>query len=156
MSDLYRRRLAIVIPWEFIEDDFISQDTVVRDIPYHFCLPFDLETRIIGAERDIDRMNIVLYIQHPNLPVGIPGQCCPQVRIDRLREEYPYLLSQPKRIHYVMNVKEQNFCAELTALLMKHGYGIADSPHIYELQAGPDSDYGRTASIDGEGHLEFV
>ncbi|MGO9374052.1 MAG: hypothetical protein ACLQBD_18415 [Syntrophobacteraceae bacterium] len=95
MSDLYRRRLAIIIAWEFIEDDFISQDTMVRDILYHFCLPFDLETRIVGAERDLNRMNIVLYIHHPNLPVVMLGQCCPQVRIDRVREEYPYLIHRP-------------------------------------------------------------
>jgi hypothetical protein len=55
-----------------------------------------------------------------------------------------------------MTDKEIVFCEKLTALLFENGFGIADEPHIYELQYKPDSDYGRTASIDDNGCLHFV
>ena len=55
-----------------------------------------------------------------------------------------------------MTAKENEFCSKLTSLLIEHGYGIADEPHVYELQAGIDSDYGRTTSIDDEGRLQFI
>jgi hypothetical protein len=148
--------LEITIAQEFFEDDFLSEDTVVREIPLHFCLPFSKETRIIGVERHLDRMNTSLFVVHPNLPMVFEGHPCPRVNITRLREFYPYLILEPKQSLHEMNIKEQNFCAELTTLLVKHGYGIADAPRVYELQSGPDSDYGRNVSIDGEGHLNFV
>lgn len=55
-----------------------------------------------------------------------------------------------------MTNKESEFCVKLTTLLLEYGFGIADEPHIYELQSGSDSDYGRTASIDDDGRLQFV
>ncbi|MBE2887368.1 hypothetical protein [Geobacter anodireducens] len=51
---------------------------------------------------------------------------------------------------------EKEFCERLTDLLLDCGLGIAGEPHIYELQSGPDSDYGRVATIDDEGRLLFV
>lgn len=51
---------------------------------------------------------------------------------------------------------EKEFCRELTELLLKHGFGIAGEPYIYELQSGPDSDYCRSASINDDGQLLFV
>jgi hypothetical protein len=55
-----------------------------------------------------------------------------------------------------IKMKEKEFCMKLTELLIEYGYGIADEPHIYELQGGSDSDYGRTASIDDAGRLQFI
>jgi len=55
-----------------------------------------------------------------------------------------------------MTNKESEFCMKLTELLIKYGLGIADEPHIYELQSGSDSDYGRIASIDDDRRLQFV
>ncbi len=51
---------------------------------------------------------------------------------------------------------EKEFCERLTDLLLDCGLGIAGEPHVYELQSGPDSDYGRVATIDDEGRLLFV
>ncbi|MGD0279992.1 MAG: hypothetical protein ABSC11_11880 [Smithella sp.] len=51
--------------------------------------------------------------------------------------------------------KELEFCRKLTALLIEYGLGIADEPHIYELQSGSDSDYGRIVSIDDERRIQF-
>jgi len=54
-----------------------------------------------------------------------------------------------------MDDKEKKFCEELTALLLKYRFGIADEPYIYDLS----DDYmesTRSAHIDEEGRLHFV
>jgi hypothetical protein len=48
--------------------------------------------------------------------------------------------------------KEKIFCEELTELLHRHGLGIADKPHVYELE---NCDYTRKCSIDEDGLLLF-
>ncbi len=55
-----------------------------------------------------------------------------------------------------MTDKEREFSTKLTALLFECGFGIADEPHIYELQYGIDGDEGRKVSIDDNGQLHFV
>jgi hypothetical protein len=60
-----------------------------------------------------------------------------------------------------MDDREERFCAELTKLLLKHGLGIADEPHVFDLTEGLEShhvaaNYDRKASIDDEGRLQFV
>lgn len=55
-----------------------------------------------------------------------------------------------------MTLKEEEFCKKLTSLLLEYGFGISGEPYIYELQVGPNSDYGRQASIDEEGRLNFI
>lgn len=73
---------------------------------------------------------------------------CSMLESDRIYNEH-------LRKVEAMEKKELEFCQELTELLLKYGYGIADEPHIFELKTGSDSDYGRTASINEEGKLEF-
>lgn len=51
---------------------------------------------------------------------------------------------------------EKEFCEKLTDLLLACGLGIAGEPHVFELQNGSDSDYGRVATITDEGQLLFV
>jgi hypothetical protein len=55
-----------------------------------------------------------------------------------------------------MPISQKEFCKRLTELLLSSGYGIADEPHVYLLESGIDSDYGRTVSIDDECRLHFV
>jgi hypothetical protein len=72
----------------------------------------------------------------------------------RLKIRRGYILHHFKEMK--MTDIEKEFCERLTDLLLDCGLRIADEPHIYELQSGPDSDYGRTATIDDEGRLHFV
>ncbi len=66
------------------------------------------------------------------------------------------IIEKIKKGEHEMTDKEREFATKLTALLFEYGFGIADEPHIYELQYGIEGDGERKVSIDNNGRLQFV
>jgi len=59
-----------------------------------------------------------------------------------------------------MDDRQEKFCEELTDLLLKHGFGIADRPYIFTLCKAEywemTDDFDRKAYIDEENRLHFI
>lgn len=88
-------------------------------------------------------------------PCGRPERyCTPGYKVPDPSREVDFLIVRGERMK-TEGQKEKEFCEKLTELLHKYGFGIADEPHIYNLQH-PYIDEGREASIDDENRLHFV